>query len=264
MSVMQSTGRIAPKSILRHRPIESVSTEPGTKTSSGDEAESGIHAPVARASRVLSVSDVKDVKEWQVHGERPPERVTRAIRPVGKVAAKQQQPRRLLPSLQGLSQQIRGQQAIAKSSSFLYVGIGMLAMVLCWVVVSAAASWYTVWHDNMLYGTPRTFQIDARVGHNERSGQVSHFIAQNLHGRILVVEIPGGDVSKSRIYAGPQLYGADAALIPITLQFQDVNRDGRLDMVIQFKDTRLIYMNDGSGFRPASAVDGGLQALSSP
>jgi hypothetical protein len=258
MSVMQSTGRIAPKSILRHRPIENVSTEPGTKTSSGDEAESGMHAPVARASRVLS-----DVKEWQGRGERLPERVTRAIRPVSKTTTRRQQPRQLLQSLQGLSQRLGGQPAIARSSSFLYVGVGMLAMVLCWVAVSAAASWYTALHDNMLYGTPRTFQIDAYVGHNERSGQASHFIAQNLHGRILVIEIPGGDVSKSRIYAGPQLYGADAALIPITLQFQDVNRDGRLDMVIQFKDTRLIYMNDGTGFRPASAADGGLQALSS-
>ncbi|BCL79381.1 hypothetical protein ccbrp13_18460 [Ktedonobacteria bacterium brp13] len=108
---------------------------------------------------------------------------------------------------------------------------------------------------------PRTFQIDARVGHNEQGSTASHFIAQNLHGRILVIEMPGGDVTKARVYTGPQLYGKDDDLIPVTLQFQDVNHDGRPDMIVEFKDTRLIYANDGTGFRPASAADDGLQVL---
>jgi hypothetical protein len=142
-----------------------------------------------------------------------------------------------------------------KRNALVYTGVGMAAMIVLWLALSAASNWYAAWHDDATYGRPRTFQVDARVGHNESGTASSHFIAQNLHGRILVMEMPGGDPTKSRVYLGPQLYGTDAELIPVTLQFQDVNHDGKLDMIVQFKDTRMIYINDGTSFRPASSAE---------
>ncbi len=132
----------------------------------------------------------------------------------------------------------------------LYLGIGMLAMLALWTVLSMAVSWgSTTWND-LHYGRPRTFQIDALVEHNDSSSNPSHFIALNLNGRIEVIEFPGGDGSKARIYLGPQLYGTDANLVPVTLSFVDVNGDHRLDMLIHFQNTQIVFINDQGGFRP--------------
>jgi len=59
-----------------------------------------------------------------------------------------------------------------------------------------------------------------------------------------------GDASHARIYIGPQLYGADADLIPVTLSFVDVNGDKKPDMIINFQGTRVVFINDNGGFRP--------------
>jgi len=75
-------------------------------------------------------------------------------------------------------------------------------------------------------------------------------LAVNLHGRIEVIELPGGDASHARIYIGPQLYGSDADLIPVTLSFIDVNGDHKPDMIINFQGTRVVFINDQGGFRP--------------
>src|SRR6266566_5291034 len=102
---------------------------------------------------------------------------------------------------------------------------------------------------------PRTFQIDAVVGQNDSPSSPSHFIALNLNGRIEVIDFPGGDVSKARIYTGPQLYGAGQDLIPVTLSFADVNGNHHPDMIIRFQDTRIVYVNDHGGFRPATSTE---------
>jgi hypothetical protein len=80
----------------------------------------------------------------------------------------------------------------------------------------------------------------------------SHFIALNLHGRIEVIEFPGGDGSKARIYLGPQLYGTDADLLLVTLTFVDVNGNHRPDMIVRFQNTQIVFINDQGGFRPAT------------
>jgi hypothetical protein len=74
----------------------------------------------------------------------------------------------------------------------------------------------------------------------------------NLNGRIEVIEFPAGDASKARIYIGPQLYGSGDALTPVTLSFVDVNGNHRPDMILHFQDTRLVYINENGGFRPAN------------
>src|SRR5579875_1031363 len=132
----------------------------------------------------------------------------------------------------------------------LYLGVGMLTMLLLWVVLSAAVGWAITTLDTLHYGYPRTFQTDARVGHNEQAGQPSHFIAINLKGRIEVIELPGGDASHARIYLGPQLYGPNNDLVPVTLSFVDVNGDHKPDMLINFQGSQVVFINDGQGFRP--------------
>src|SRR5947209_17423602 len=72
-----------------------------------------------------------------------------------------------------------------------FVGIGMLFALVFVVLGHLALAWISITWDDLHYGRPRTFQVDAFVGH-ETTGIPSHFIALNLHGRIEVIEFPGG------------------------------------------------------------------------
>ena len=142
----------------------------------------------------------------------------------------------------------------------LYLGLGMIAMLALWTLLSLAVSWWNTTMDDLHYGRPRTFQIDAYVGHNE-VGAPSHFIALNYHGRIEVIEFPVGDVAHARIYLGPQLYDTGSDLVPVTLSFVDVSGNHLPDMLVhlQYKgwfgfsgsEQQLVYINEQGSFRPA-------------
>jgi len=90
------------------------------------------------------------------------------------------------------------------------------------------------------------------VGHHDSSSNPSHFIAFNLHGRIEIIELPGGDASKARIYIGPQLYGNNNDLIPVTLSFVDVSGRHHPDMIVHVQNSQIVFVNDRGGFRPAT------------
>lgn len=136
----------------------------------------------------------------------------------------------------------------------LYLGVGMVLTVSLLAVVVVVSTWASTALDDLHYGRPRTFQVDAYVGHNESPGVPSHFIALNLHGRLEVIELPGGDPTHARIYLGPQLFGPAASLVPVTLTFQDMNGDHRPDMILHFQGTQVIFLNTGSGFQPAASA----------
>jgi len=133
----------------------------------------------------------------------------------------------------------------------LYLSLGMLVTLATLAVLSVVTSWFVTTLDDLHYGRPRTFQIDAYVGHNESAGVPSHFIALNLRGHLEIIEFPGGDATHARIYLGPQLYGPDADVVPVTLSFTDVNGDHRPDMVLHFQGNQVIFINEAGKFRPA-------------
>lgn len=133
----------------------------------------------------------------------------------------------------------------------LFLGLGMLAMLALWQVGSLLLGWWQVTQDDWHYGRPRTFQTDAVVGHNDSAANPSHFIAINLNGHVEVIECPGGDCSHAVIYLGPTLFGDGADLTPVTLTFQDVNGDGKPDMLILNMDQRIVFINENGKFRPA-------------
>jgi hypothetical protein len=137
----------------------------------------------------------------------------------------------------------------------LYLGLGMLVMLVLWIVVVSMIGWFTNTVNNIRYGYPRTFQTDQFVGHNEAGGIPSHFIALNLRGHLEVIELPGGDAAHARIYAGPQLYSANADLVPVTLKFEDVNGDHKLDMLLCFQGSQVVYINTPGGFQPLTDAE---------
>jgi hypothetical protein len=125
----------------------------------------------------------------------------------------------------------------------------MLAtIVLIWLAQTGWAWGQTVYND-IHYGRPRTVQIDAFVGHE--GGQTpSHFLATNLHGRVYIIELPGGDASKTRIYPGPQLSGPGADLVPVTLQFIERPGSQVSDMIVRCGEIEVKYSNEKGTFVP--------------
>ena len=126
----------------------------------------------------------------------------------------------------------------------VYVGVGMMIAFILWIAANYALVGLSTWNDDRVYGRPRTFQIDKVVGHHDSSANPTHFIAMNLNSTIVVEEIPGGDISKSKYYQCPQIYGDGADLVPIILTFEDVNHDGNLDMIVHFQANVIIYLNE--------------------
>jgi len=212
-----------PRSALRHRPIESDADGQGT---------TGI-APVAQRASLLRPNSTGENEKAAS----------------GKTSAA---PRATTPR----STRTGARRRITlRAHPLLLLGIGMILMLVLWTLLTLAVRWVSTTWDDLHYGRPRTFQIDAVVGHNDSPGNPSHFIALNLNGRIEVIEFPGGDASRARIYIGPQLYDAGSNLIPVTLSFVDVQGNHLPDMILHFERTRLIYINTQGGFRPATPAE---------
>lgn len=118
------------------------------------------------------------------------------------------------------------------------------SIVLVNVILTPALSWGRTKLDDLRYGRPRTVQMTAHVGHAAAGGLPSHFVALNLERRVVILELPGGDVAHMRTIVGPYLFGADEDLTPVLLRFADVNADQRLDMVVNVKQEEIVYIND--------------------
>jgi len=134
----------------------------------------------------------------------------------------------------------------------VFIGFFLLAMIGGYVGLSAIGQAWQKQQDDWTYGKTRTYQTDAVVGHNNDSNSnPSHFIAINLRGQILVIELPAGDASKARSYHITTVQGNDGNP-PVQVAFQDINGDGRHDMLVTIGDQgstfTVMLFNDGSQF----------------
>jgi hypothetical protein len=134
----------------------------------------------------------------------------------------------------------------------VFIGFALLLMLAGWVAVTALGTFWQAKQDDWTYGqSPRTYQTDAVVGHSDSSSSPSHFIALNNKGHIIIVEFPGGDATRARSYTITTIPGNDGNP-PVKVTFQDLNRDGKLDMLIQIGDpgsvVTIILFNNGTQF----------------
>jgi hypothetical protein len=137
-----------------------------------------------------------------------------------------------------------------KRAPWLALALGML-LTLCLVVgFNAFGSWWQLHQEDATYGMPRTYQTNAVVGHRDSASKPSHFIFLNMNSHVVVIEFPGGDATHAIIYTGPTLFGSGGDLIPVTGEFRDVNGDGKPDLIVHVQDQTIVFINDGSKFRP--------------
>lgn len=246
MPVLESTEFTTPRSALRHRPIgDDAKQQEGLSTSIN------VAPPmVQRASRMRSTTDANvEIDEWERASDnsatniQAQPHIRRSSASTGsKTPARKPTATHRLPKAKSAMRR--------KAHPLLYLGIGMLGMLILWTALMGVVNWFNTTMDDIHYGRPRTFQTDQFVGHNEAGGIPSHFIAVNLYGRIEVIEFPGGDATHARIFLGPQLYSAGNDLIPATLTFIDVNGDHKLDMIINVQGSKIVFINDQGTFRP--------------
>ncbi len=133
----------------------------------------------------------------------------------------------------------------------VYVGLALLLMVLGGYGFNAFETWWQVKQDDMAYGNPRTYQTSAVVGHSDTNSSPTHFIALNLNGNIWVFELPGGNGAKARSYPITSIVG-NSGNPPVKLIFQDINKDGKLDLIVQIGDPgqviTVLLFNNGTQF----------------
>jgi hypothetical protein len=226
MPVLDSTERAMPRSALRHRPLDSDVDQQGKASI----------APVAQRASRLKAPQTEEDKQITPGSASTPR--AKAPRPI---------------------QAGKKRRWALRTHPLLLLGLGMILMLVLWTLLTLVVNWWNTTWDDLHYGRPRTYQVDAVVGQNDSAANPSHFIALNLDGRIEVIEFPGGDASKARIYIGPQLYGNGQNLIPVTLSFVDINGNHHPDLILHFQDTNIVYVNDQGGFRPANASE--IQAV---
>ena len=89
---------------------------------------------------------------------------------------------------------------------------------------------------------------DVVVGHQDGPGHPSHFLALNLNAEVVVIELPGGDITHAHIYQGPHLLGTDAVLYPVTLSFPDPTVSGKPDMDVHVQGQTIVYLNTNGQF----------------
>ena len=140
-------------------------------------------------------------------------------------------------------------QRSAPCFRLIMIGMGMMVVVI--LLLNWLGSLWQAHQIDATYGSPRTYQVDAVVGHHDSASHPSHFLFLNLHDRVVIVEFPGGDVSHARVYVGPTLVGPDADAIPITGTFEDRNGDGKPDLIVHIQQEEMVYLNDGTAFKTA-------------
>ena len=205
MPVLTSSDRLAPKSILRHRPIDPASTivEPPRIPRA---SRTQTHKPAAAITVPI------DVPVWK-HSGKP---------------------------------QVHWRQHVL----MVGIGVGMVFAVLLVFVGQFLLGWLGTTRDDLQYGRPRTYQVDAVVGQGDSVAHPSHFLALNFKGQIEVIEFPAGDATHAKIYLGPHLYGSNADLVPVTLQFIDSRHDHHPDMIVQVQGEQVIFRNLQGSFHP--------------
>ncbi len=133
----------------------------------------------------------------------------------------------------------------------VWIGTFSIFLILGWFGLNAVTTWYQGIQNDWTYGKDRHFEINAVVGHSDSATNPSHFTAENNNGQIIVIELPGNNVSKAKIYQIETVPG-NAGNPPVKISFQDMNGDGKPDILVQIGDgSATLYVtlfNNGSEF----------------
>jgi hypothetical protein len=141
-------------------------------------------------------------------------------------------------------------QRSARRFPLVAILVGVVLTIVLFMSLTALVSWWHTYQDDLHYGYPRTFQLDAVVGHDDSASHPTHFIFLNLNSHVEIIEIPGGDATHTRVFIGPVLFGNGQNLTPVTGEIRDVNGDGKPDLIVHILNEQIVYLNNGTTFVP--------------
>src|SRR6266436_4548222 len=128
---------------------------------------------------------------------------------------------------------------------YFLLGAGIVIVGLIfwsWIVVPWWANVNDQWH----YGDARITRFTADVGH----GGVSTFIAFDLDGSVMIIEMPGGSIAEAKLYRTVNLIGENANRRIVSLSIATV--DGVRDCLIVHVEgatSAIVLYNNGSSFQ---------------
>lgn len=129
----------------------------------------------------------------------------------------------------------------------IVVGFGLLLVILGVLAIQALGNWWQLHTDDVTYGRPRTYQTDQYVGHGDSQTNPDHFIALNLNGTVVVLEVNAQHPQLDKSYYVTT--GTDP-LKPVTLAFPTI--DGKQYLYVTIGDPNAAYtvafVNNGTQF----------------
>ena len=126
-------------------------------------------------------------------------------------------------------------------------GVVLFLVIIGVIAIQALGNWWERHTDDVTYGFPRTYQTDQFVGHGDSQAHPDHFIALNLNGTIVVLEVNAQHPQLDKSYYVTT--GTDP-LKPVTLAFPTI--DGKQYMYVTIGDPTAAYtvafVNNGTQF----------------
>jgi hypothetical protein len=139
----------------------------------------------------------------------------------------------------------------ARFHLLVWLGLFLTLFLLGWMGLNVVTAWWQGVQNDWTYGKQRHFEINAVVGHRDSATNPSHFTAENNNGAIIVIELPGGNVTQAKIYQIETIPN-NVNNPPVKLSFQDMNADGKPDMLVVIGDgSATLYVtlyNNGTEF----------------
>ncbi len=138
----------------------------------------------------------------------------------------------------------RFRRLLSKPMGFMLLGVLIVVALMAVVQKGLLPAWgwsQDQWH----YGDARITQMDADVGH----GGMSHFIATYSKGDIVIIEIPLDHPNPYHVYTLTGMVSTSGTPV-ILLSVQDVNHDGKPDLIVQTEggDMSWVLYNTGTTF----------------
>ena len=129
----------------------------------------------------------------------------------------------------------------------IILGLCLFLVVIGVIGIQALGNWWQRHTDDVTYGYPRTYQTDQYVGHGDSEAHPDHFIAVNLNGTVVVLEVNPQHPQLDKSYS---VTTGNDPLKPVTLTFPTV--DGKQYMYVTIGDPDAAYtvafVNTGTQF----------------
>ncbi|NJP06497.1 MAG: VCBS repeat-containing protein [Chloroflexaceae bacterium] len=142
-----------------------------------------------------------------------------------------------------------------KRGLLLKIGMYVLALAVLVLVAQQGSTYLQQQVDTMRYGFPRVAQITGYVGHGDAHQMPTHIMTLNMDGQISTLVIPGGDINRLSVLAGPYLVGMDGPFAVALPTLRDVNQDGHVDLLVTVRGETIVYLNQDGTFRLLTAEE---------